>query len=178
MEPPNAGQAADARLPLQPPQGCCALETKQKAGRQDSVGDNGLEVLGPCPEAVLPPWQMEISRRTWRDCQQLSFIFRKREANVQQCNSGPKVLSRLVVNKKKKKNIQRGAKIKTIHCKTAPSEAFSSRWFFSNWLALCTGSVQLREKKPSPPANELCCIWVPACGHGALLGRGIVAPRA
>lgn len=48
---------------------------------------------------------------------------------------------------KKKIYIQRGAKIKTIHCKTAPSEAFSSRWFFSNWLALCTGSVQLREKK-------------------------------
>lgn len=98
MEPPDVGQAAAARLPLQPPQGCCArrgMETKQKAGRRDSVGDNGL---GPCPEAVLPPWQMEISRRTWRDCQQLSFIFRKREANVQQHNSGPKVLSRLVVN--------------------------------------------------------------------------------
>lgn len=111
MEPPNAGQAADARLPLQPPQGCCArrgMETKQKAGRQDSVGDNGLEVLGPCPEAVLPPWQMEISRRTWRDCQQLSFIFRKREANVQQCNSGPKVLSRLVVNKKNKIKYSKG----------------------------------------------------------------------
>lgn len=72
-------------------------ETKQKAGRRDSVHDNVLEVPGPFPEAVLPPWQMEVSRRRWRDCQQLSFIFRKREANVQQCNSGCKILSGLVV---------------------------------------------------------------------------------
>lgn len=52
--------------------------------------------------------------------------FRKREANFQQCKSGYKILTRLVVTVMLK-YYRKGVAIKNIYCKTVPSAVFSPR---------------------------------------------------